>query len=61
MEDLLFTLLSLAVVFGPTILLVIMGVNKKNQNNRDSAKVIFIFAFAWLMIAGGACVTMSLG
>jgi hypothetical protein len=47
-------------ILGPPAALLIMGLNKQKKNDYDSAKVYFIFALMWLIVAGGACATMTL-
>jgi hypothetical protein len=50
-------LLILAVMFGPPLILLIIGLNKRAQRP-DSAKVFYILAVVYLLIGGGICASI---
>lgn len=50
-------LLILLVMFGPPVLFAIIGLVKRTSN-RDAAKIFFILAVGWLLIAGGICASL---
>ena len=50
-------MLILAVMFGPPIVFVIIGL-KKRTSNIESAKVFFILAAVYLLIGGGICASI---
>ena len=53
-------ILILAIMFGPAILLAIIGFSQYN-NNKKTAKILFILAGLYLLISLGICGTLLLG
>lgn len=51
--------LILAIMFGPAILLAIIGFAVKNKSKK-TAKVLFILAVVYIIISLGACGSMML-
>ncbi|HEU5147244.1 MAG TPA: hypothetical protein VFT90_11040 [Chryseosolibacter sp.] len=45
------------ITFAPPVIFFIIGLFKRNTN-KDTAKVFFILAAAWLIIGGGMCFSM---
>ncbi|UII22302.1 hypothetical protein [Fulvivirga ligni] len=50
----------LLIIFGPPLLLVLIGFAIKS-NSAKGAKVLFIMAVTYLLIAGGICGTLMMG
>jgi hypothetical protein len=53
---LLITLLA-ALMFGPPIIFVVIGVAKRNTN-KQTAKLFYILAAVYVLIGGGICATL---
>ncbi|TCK67878.1 hypothetical protein DFQ05_1661 [Winogradskyella wandonensis] len=53
-------ILILAIMFGPAILLAIIGF-ALYKNNKKAAKILFILAGLYLLISLGICGTLMLG
>lgn len=49
--------LVLLVMFGPPLLLAIIGLSRR-KTSRQAAKVLFILAAVWLIVGGGICATI---
>jgi hypothetical protein len=52
-------MLALLVMFGPPILFTIIGL-LKGASNKDAAKIFYIIAVGWLIIACGICASMMI-
>jgi hypothetical protein len=52
--------LVLAVMFGPPLVFLIVGL-KKRTSNKESAKVFYILAAVYLVIGGGICASLLTG
>jgi hypothetical protein len=50
-------LLILAVMFGPPILFLSMGIRRR-KINPDSAKMFYILTVVYLIVAGGVCYSL---
>lgn len=50
-------LLIFAVIFGPPLLLLSIGLSKR-KTSPDSAKACYIIAVVYLIIAGGICASI---
>jgi hypothetical protein len=50
-------LIILFLMFGVPALLAMTGFSRRKQN-KDSAKVFYILAVVWLIVAGGICATI---
>ena len=48
------------IIFGPPLLFVLIGFAIK-RNSANAAKVLFIMAASYLIIAGGICGTLMMG
>ncbi|SHG83640.1 hypothetical protein SAMN05444148_1064 [Winogradskyella jejuensis] len=53
-------ILILAIMFGPAILLAIIGF-ALYKNNKKAAKILFILAVLYVLISLGICGTLMLG
>ena len=49
--------LILFVMFGPPLVLVILGLSRQ-KTNTQAAKVFYILAAVWLIVGGGTCATI---
>jgi hypothetical protein len=52
--------LILAVMFGPPLLFLILGLSKR-KSNPESAKIFYILSATWLIVGGGICATILTG
>jgi hypothetical protein len=50
-------LLVLAVIFGPPLVLVVIGLYQR-KHNPSRSKTFFILAALYLLVGGGICATM---
>ena len=48
-------MLILGLMFGPALILLVLGIVFKNKDNRKAAKVFFILAGVYLLISLGTC------
>ena len=53
-------LLILLVMFGPPVVLIILGVNKR-KDKPTTANVLFILAAVYVLIGGGICASILNG
>ena len=45
------------IIFGPSVLFLVIALNKRNSRP-DTAKIFYILAAGWLLVAGGTCATL---
>jgi hypothetical protein len=50
-------ILILGLMFGPPVLFLIIGLRKRTTN-KESAKIFYILAAAWLVGGGGICASL---
>ena len=51
----------LGIMFGPPLLLLVVGIRKQREGNKKSANVFYILATTWLICALGLCGSILLG
>ena len=50
-------LIILGVIFGPPLVLLLIGINIRKENPKTT-KILFIIAVAYVLIGGGICATL---
>jgi uncharacterized membrane protein len=56
----IFIMLCFGITFGPPVLLVIISLAKR-KTNKQASKWFLILGIVWLIIGGGACLSILTG